>query len=103
MLHLEADLKQIFSAKELSMSILHKNNMLQEKIDVIFDLKSDVILEHSGYRGSEADVPSITLQTKDAKSITHDSIFIIEDQQYGVIELSHQNGGTTKVYLDKKQ
>ena len=96
------DMDAIFNTAELATQAYHTNATVNEYINVIFDTSSDVVFDSGNYQGAEASVPMITVKTKDTKHITHNSLFTINDQTYGVIEVSHQNSGTTKIYLDKK-
>lgn len=79
----------------------------QEKpLSVLFKRESELVLASSRsdyeFEGGNAIVPMITVQNEDAKNICHDSILIIDSQEYEII---HDEKGEhiTKYYLGYNQ
>ena len=100
---IDKDLESCFSLNEFGTEAVHYFNNASEILNVIFDEKTDVVLDKGGYSGIEATVPSLLVNSKRSNNINHDSIFVIDRSEYGVIELEKQSDGTTKIYLDRKR
>jgi hypothetical protein len=99
---IDKDLAACFNKAEFSVEAVHYFAGENEKLDVIFDEKTDVILERGEYAGVETTVPSLQVATSKALNIGHKSLFVIGEDNLGVIEVHKQNDGTTKVYLDRQ-
>lgn len=98
----DKDLEASFNLDEFAVETVHYFAGENEKLNVIFDETTDVILEKGEYSGVEATVPSLHLVTSKATNINHKSIFVIDAKTFGVIEIHKQNDSTTKVYLDNQ-
>jgi len=67
-----------------------------------FDENSDVIFEEDEYQGVTTTVPALTVQTSKAEAINHQSLIIMDDMTYGVIQKNMKKDGTTVIYMDRK-
>jgi len=99
---IDKDLEACFNLDEFGVEAVHYFAGVSEILKVIFDETTDVILDKGEYNGVEATVPSLQLATSEATNINHKSIFVIDGETFGVIEIHKQNDNTTKVYLDRQ-
>lgn len=70
-----------------------------ENTDVVFDRA-----EKDGWStsGVETTVPALTVQTTKASLIDHKSLFNIDGEVFGVIEIDKKKDDTTIVYLERQ-
>lgn len=99
---IDKDLAACFNTDEFGVEVVHNFAGENETLNVIFDETTDVVLERGEYVGVETTVPSLQLLTLVAIKISHKSLFVINQEVFGVIEVHKQNDGTTKVYLDRQ-
>jgi hypothetical protein len=99
---IDKDLEASFNLGEFAVEATHYFDDVDEVLNVIFDETTDVILDKGEYNGIEATVPSLQVPTHKANNIKHKSLFMIDGETFGVIEIHKQNDSTTKVYLDKQ-
>ena len=99
---IDDDLKACFDNQEFSIVALHYFASEDEELNIFFDEKTDVILEQGEYAGVETTVPSFQIASFKAININHKSLFSINEENFGVIEVHKENDGTTKVYLDRQ-
>lgn len=82
--------------------LIHTKNQISEELGYLtFDAKTDILLQKDDFSEVEAQVPVVTLQKSIATNISHKSTLQIAQVIYGVNEVSHQNDGTTKVFLEE--
>lgn len=98
---MEKDLDACFSTKEFAVDISHFFEDKSETLSVMFDEKTDVIMDRGEYEGIEATVPSFVIQTSKSSNINHKSIFVIGEENFGVIYPDKKNDETTVVYLER--
>jgi hypothetical protein len=96
------DLEASFNLDEFAIETVHYFAGENEKLNIIFDEATEVVLDKGEFTGVEALVPSLTVPTSKATNITHKSLFAIDGLNYGVIENPKQKDGTTVVYLEKE-
>lgn len=99
---IDKDLEACFDTDEFGVEAVHYFAGENETLNVIFDETTDVVLEKGEYAGVETTVPSLQVATSKAVNINHKSLFVIGEDNLGVIEVHKQNDGTTKVYLDRQ-
>ena len=99
---MDKDLEASFNLDEFAIETVHYFAGENEKLNIIFDEATEVVLEKGEFNGVEALVPSLTVPTSKATNITHKSLFVIDGLNYGVIENPKQKDGTTIVYLEKE-
>lgn len=106
---IEADLSEVFfNTEEFATSISHTfildGNTYTETIDVIFQEKTEVVLDRSNeYGDSVAFVPSIKIKNDDCNSINSQSSFVIFLKKYGVSFIDKENIYITRVYLEDRE
>lgn len=99
---MDKDLEASFNLDEFAILTVHYFAGENEKLNIVFDEATEVVLDKGEFAGVEALVPSLTLPTSKATNITHKSLFVIDGLNYGVIENPKQKDSTTIVYLEKE-
>jgi len=98
------DLDDVFyDENEFAIEIEHTNEekMALEKFVVIFDEKTEIILDNSSeYGDSIAYVPSFLVQVKKAGNIDSRSTFLIDRTKYALSTKEKENIDEYRVYLE---
>ena len=103
---LNDDLNEVFfNTEEFNIEIQHENeeDFISEPLIVIFDEKTEVILDSSSEFGDSASyVPSFLIPVLKGSNINSHSTFKIENENYGFSFKNKENIDELRVYLEKR-
>jgi len=77
----------------------HSFGESSESLNVIFDEEYEAVFENKGYE-STSFVPCFIVPTSKASNINSQSSFVINTQEFGVVDIQKENNDITRVILD---